>query len=107
MGRKGKRYSKAAEGVEIEKLYDLEQACSLVVDGAKAKFDETVDVAINLGVDPRKSDQNVRGSVSLPHGLGKTIRSLTVCGLSTAINTSQFCALQNPHNVIFCAMPKH
>jgi large subunit ribosomal protein L1 len=54
----------------------LEDACKLLVQTATAKFDETVDVAFRLGVDPRKADQNVRGSVALPHGLGKDVRVL-------------------------------
>jgi large subunit ribosomal protein L1 len=74
MANRGKRYKEAASKIEEQKLYDFEQACSMVADNAKAKFDETVDVAIRLGVDPRKADQNVRGGVALPHGLGKEVR---------------------------------
>ena len=74
MAKRGKRYSEAASKIEEQKLYDFGEACALVADNSKTKFDETVDLAIRLGVDPRKADQNVRGGVALPHGLGKDIR---------------------------------
>lgn len=74
MAKKGKRFSGAIARVEEEKLYPLEEACKLVAETAGCKFDEAVDVALRLGVDPRKADQNIRGSVELPHGLGKNIR---------------------------------
>lgn len=60
--------------VQADKLYTLEEGCDVVAKTASAKFDETVEVAIRLGVDPKKADQNVRGSIPLPNGLGKTIR---------------------------------
>lgn len=74
MARKGKRYRAQKQKVEPGKAYAPQDACGVVVSTASAKFDETVEVALRLGVDPRKADQNVRGSISLPHGLGKTIR---------------------------------
>ncbi len=74
MAKKGKRYSAQVAKVEELKLYGLNEACALVSSTGSAKFDEGVDVAVRLGVDPRKADQNIRGSVALPHGLGKTIR---------------------------------
>lgn len=74
MAKRGKRYAEAVAKVESQKLYEIVDACKIVAESAKAKFDETVDVAIRLGVDPRKADQNVRGGVALPHGLGKEIR---------------------------------
>ncbi len=74
MAREGKRLRKVREKVEAEKLYQIEEGCALAAQTASAKFDETVELAISLGVDPRKADQNVRGSVPLPHGLGKVIR---------------------------------
>lgn len=74
MAKLGKRMRALREKIQRRKLYDFEEACKLVAESATAKFDETVEVAIRLGVDPRKADQNVRGSVSLPHGLGKDIR---------------------------------
>ncbi len=72
----GKRLKKAKESIDREKEYALQEAIKLLKDAPKSKFDETVDLAVNLGVDPRKSDQMVRGSVSLPHGTGKTVRVL-------------------------------
>jgi large subunit ribosomal protein L1 len=74
MANRGKRYKKVAEKVQPEKQYPIEQACEVVVSTASAKFDETVELALRLGVDPRKAEQNVRGSVALPHGLGKTVK---------------------------------
>ena len=70
----GKRLNKAREGVDREKLYPLADAIKMVKERAKAKFDETIEVAINLGVDPRHADQMVRGVVNLPKGTGKTVR---------------------------------
>jgi large subunit ribosomal protein L1 len=70
----GKKYAEAAKSIDKVKLYPLAEAVSLVKAGAKRKFDESVDVAIRLGVDPRKADQMVRGTVSLPHGTGKSVR---------------------------------
>ena len=71
---KGKRIKNLKEKVEAGKFYTLEEACKLTTELASAKFDETVEVTVALGVDPRKADQNVRGSISLPHGLGKEVR---------------------------------
>jgi large subunit ribosomal protein L1 len=73
-GRSGKRMRGLREKYDGEKLYSLDQACKLVAEMKSAKFDETVDVVINLGVDPKKAEQAVRGSVPLPNGLGKNIR---------------------------------
>jgi large subunit ribosomal protein L1 len=74
MAQKGKRYRKVEALVDKEKLYSIDEGCRLLGKTASAKFDETVELAVGLGVDPRKADQNVRGSVALPHGLGKTVR---------------------------------
>ena len=74
MAREGKRIRAQRAKVQSGKLYGIEDACKLLCDTKSAKFDETVEVAVSLGVDPRKAEQNVRGSVSLPHGLGKKIR---------------------------------
>lgn len=71
---KNKRYTKASKLIDSTKKYSLEEACKLVVETATAKFDESVDVAVNLGVDPKQSDQAVRGAIALPHGLGKIVR---------------------------------
>jgi large subunit ribosomal protein L1 len=76
MSKKGKRYEEAAQQIKNE-LYEVEAALELVKNLAKAKFDETVDVAFRLNLDPRHADQQVRGAVVLPHGSGKT-RSVLV-----------------------------
>ena len=74
--KRSKAYRAAAEQVNLDQLYSPEEALALVASGASAKFDETVDVAIRLGVDPKKADQMVRGTVNLPNGTGKTARVL-------------------------------
>lgn len=74
MPKHGKNYKTAAEKVDSTKLYSPKEAMELAKELATAKFDETVEVAVRLGVDTRKADQNVRGSISLPHGTGKTVR---------------------------------
>ncbi len=71
MAKAGKRLSAAREGIDRKKLYELSEAVTFVKNGAKAKFDETVEVAMNLGVDPRHADQMVRGVVTMPNGTGK------------------------------------
>lgn len=68
-----KRFKALLEKVDLEKKYQLEEACSLLSELGTCKFDQTVDVAVNLGVDAKQSDQQVRGAVNLPHGLGKKI----------------------------------
>ena len=70
----GKRLKKAREGVDREKLYPLADAIKMVKERAKSKFDETVEIAFNLGVDPRHADQTVRGVVNLPNGSGRSVR---------------------------------
>jgi len=72
----GKRYVEAEKKIDRTRQYSLKDAIELVKQCAYARFDETVDMAINLGIDPKKSDQQVRGSVVLPHGLGKKVRVL-------------------------------
>src|SRR5215213_9640931 len=74
MAEPGKRIRAAKEGIERTKLYGLGDAVKLVKERAKAKFDETVEVAMNLGVDPRHADQMVRGVCNLPNGSGRTLR---------------------------------
>ena len=76
MGHKGKKYCQAIEKVDRSKLYELEEGLNLVIGNAFAKFNETIEVATRLGVDPRKADQMVRGTVQLPHGTGKEVRVL-------------------------------
>src|SRR3981189_775560 len=70
----GKRAAAIREGVDRTKLYPVEEAVKMVKERAKAKFDETIEVAMNLGVDPRHADQMVRGVVNLPNGSGRSVR---------------------------------
>jgi large subunit ribosomal protein L1 len=74
MARHGKRTRAVREGIDRTKLYPLDQAVNMVKERAKAKFDETIEVAMNLGVDPRHADQMVRGVCNLPNGSGRTVR---------------------------------
>lgn len=76
MAKRGKRYQEVAKLVDREKLYSPAEAIELVKKCATAKFDETVEVAMKLGVDPRHADQQVRGTVVLPHGTGRDVRVL-------------------------------
>lgn len=74
MAKVGKRLKAASEGILKTQEYALAEAVALIKDRATAKFDETVEISMNLGVDPRHADQNVRGAVNLPNGTGKTVR---------------------------------
>ena len=74
MSKDGKRLNAVRESVDPTRLYGLPEALGLIKAGARAKFDETVELSLNLGVDPRHADQMVRGTVNLPHGTGKTLR---------------------------------
>ncbi|MFN4984568.1 MAG: 50S ribosomal protein L1 [Ignavibacteria bacterium] len=74
----GKRYKKAAASFDRTQVYEYKKAVELVKKNASAKFDESFEVAMNLGVDPRKADQLVRGTVALPHGTGKSVRVLVI-----------------------------
>ncbi len=74
MARLGKRLKNAVQNLDKTKVYSLEEAVKTIKERATAKFDETIEVAINLNVDPRKADQNLRGVVQLPNGTGKTYR---------------------------------
>ena len=76
MAQHGKKYEQALERVDREKRYGLMDAIGLLKDVTYAKFDETVELVLRLGVDPRKSDQMVRGTVLLPHGIGKEVKVL-------------------------------
>src|SRR5512133_3663052 len=76
MAKRGKKYVEARNKVEMAKRYPINEAMALVVATARAKFDETVDAGVRLGVNPAHADQMVRGSVVLPNGLGKTVRVL-------------------------------
>ena len=70
----GKRIRAAREGIEVTKLYPIQDAVKLIKERAKAKFDETIEISMNLGVDPRHADQMVRGVCNLPNGSGRTVR---------------------------------
>ena len=72
MAKRGKRYRSAIDKLDREKLYDLDEAMGIVKDNATAKFDETIEISVRLGIDPRHADQQVRGAVVLPHGTGKS-----------------------------------
>ncbi|HTX18249.1 MAG TPA: 50S ribosomal protein L1 [Bacteroidota bacterium] len=74
----GKRFRAGQAKVDKKKLYTIEDAVALVKETASAKFNESVDIAVRLGVDPKKADQAVRGTVSLPHGIGKEVRVLVM-----------------------------
>jgi large subunit ribosomal protein L1 len=74
MAKIGKRLKNAYEGIDRETPYPLGEAVKLIKTRASAKFDETIEIAMNLNLDPRKQDQNLRGTVMLPHGTGKTVR---------------------------------
>ena len=74
MAQQGKRLKAAYAGIDREKAYALDEAVKIAKGGAKAKFDETIEISMNLGIDPRHADQMVRGVVGLPHGTGKTVR---------------------------------
>lgn len=76
MAKRGKRYQEILKLVDKNKLYEPEEALSLTKQTAKAKFDETIELHVKLGVDSRHADQQVRGAVVLPHGTGKTVRTL-------------------------------
>ncbi|MBC8794071.1 MAG: 50S ribosomal protein L1 [Tagaea sp. CACIAM 22H2] len=74
MARLGKRMKKAVEGLDRDKFYSIDEAVKIVKSRASTKFNETVEVAMNLGIDPRQADQQVRGMVALPNGTGKSVR---------------------------------
>jgi len=76
MPKRGKKYQDSSKAVDKEKLYDVKEAIDLVQETAKANFDETIEMHIRLGVDPRHADQQVRGAIVLPHGTGKTKKVL-------------------------------
>ena len=81
MTKIGKRLKSAREGVNREKFYSVDEAVKVIKSRAKAKFDETVEIAMNLGVDPKHADQMVRGVCTLPNGTGRTQRvAVFACG---------------------------
>lgn len=78
MNKHGKRYNNLVKNYDVSQMYDVQEAIELVKKNATAKFDESFEIALNLGVDPRKADQMVRGTVSLPNGTGKDVRVLVL-----------------------------
>ncbi|MBN1522325.1 MAG: 50S ribosomal protein L1 [Candidatus Aureabacteria bacterium] len=84
MTKKSKRFNKILDTVDRVKTYELKEALKVIKESSTVKFDETVEMSFRLGVDPRKSDQMVRGVVSLPHGTGKTVRVLVLAGEAKA-----------------------
>jgi len=89
MAKRGKKYREAAAKVDRDKLYDLVEACKIVKNTSYSKMDASVDLAVNLGVDPRHADQNIRGAVPLPHGLGKKVRIVVFARGEKAAEASQ------------------
>lgn len=79
MKNRGKRYNALVKSYDLRKEYVIREAIDIVKRNATAKFDESFEISVKLGVDPRKADQMVRGTVSLPHGTGKTVRVLVLC----------------------------
>ncbi|MEX0945565.1 MAG: 50S ribosomal protein L1 [Balneolaceae bacterium] len=78
MAKRGKKYQQVADLIDPDMEYTIEEACDLIKKTSTAKFDESVDIDLRLGVDPRHADQMVRGTVSLPHGTGKSVRILAL-----------------------------
>ena len=76
--KESKRFKAASAKVDAKKFYSIDEAVELVKAGATAKFTEAVDIAVRLGVDPKKADQAIRGTVALPHGIGKEVRVLVI-----------------------------
>lgn len=89
MAKKGKKYREVAKKISAGHLRELEEAVELVKTVSYSKFDGSIDLAVNLGVDPRHADQNVRGAVSLPHGLGKKARIIVFAKGEKAIEAEQ------------------
>lgn len=74
----GKKYTDSVKSLEVAKLYDIDEAAQIVIDTAKAKFDETIELHVRLGVDPKQADQQVRGVIVLPNGTGKNVKVLVL-----------------------------
>jgi large subunit ribosomal protein L1 len=78
MSKRGKKYASVASKIDKNKKYTVDEAIEFIKSNPSAKFDESFEISMNLGIDPRKSDQNIRGTVSLPHGTGKSVRVLVL-----------------------------
>lgn len=78
MAKRGKKYQESSKLIDKQNLYDLEEATKLLIEASKAKFDETVELHVKLGVDSRHADQQVRGAIVLPNGTGKTVKLLVI-----------------------------
>lgn len=89
MKKRSKKYLEAAKKIDRLKVHTLTDAISLVKEASYTKFDGTVEVAVNLGVDPKQADQNVRGAAPLPHGLGKTVRIVVFAKGQKAVEASE------------------
>ena len=89
MAKVGKKYAESAKLIEKSKLYDPNEAVALVCQTSKAKFDETIEVHVRLGVDSRHADQQVRGAIVLPNGTGKTVRTLVITKGDDKINAAK------------------
>src|SRR5476649_2688056 len=90
-----KRFKKALEVVDAKKTYPLKDAVGVLAKFPKAKFNETIDLAFRLGVDPKQSDQMVRGTVPLPHGSGKTVRVLVFARSGAAADAARAAGAEN------------
>lgn len=78
MNKRGKKYASVVSKIDKNKKYSVDEAIEFIKSNPSAKFDESFEISMNLGIDPRKSDQNIRGTVSLPHGTGKSVRVLVL-----------------------------
>ncbi|TNE33277.1 50S ribosomal protein L1 [bacterium] len=78
MNKRGKKYASVVSKIDKDKKYTVDEAIEFIKSNPSAKFDESFEISMNLGIDPRKSDQNIRGTVSLPHGTGKSVRVLVL-----------------------------
>ena len=76
----GKKYNSISAKIESDRLYTVEEAFNVIKSNPAANFDETIEVAFKLGIDPRQADQAIRGTLSLPHGTGKDVRIVVICG---------------------------
>ena len=89
MAKVGKKYAESAKLIEKSKLYDPNEAVALVCQTSKAKFDETIEVHVRLGVDSRHADQQVRGAIVLPNGTGKTVKTLVITKGDDKVNAAK------------------